>query len=81
MTTMTMTVSMSTDLGESWLYVTCCITRKHICAFGGTNAVTVMQITFGVIMEQECVYWYLLCIVYVNESVTNQLFQQKIRIK
>ena len=61
-TTMTKTVSMSTNLGESWLCVTCYITSKHICAFGGTDTVTVMQIPFGV-MEPEFVYWYLLCIV------------------
>ena len=77
---MTMTGSLSSDLGESCLYVTFCITSKHICAFGGTSTVTVMQIPFGV-MELEFVYWYLLCIVYGNESVTNQLFQQKITIK
>jgi len=62
MTTMTMTGSVSTDLGVSWLCVTCCITTKNICAFGGTSTVTVMQIPF-VVMEPEFVYWYLLCVV------------------
>ena len=35
--------------------------ETHLC-FGGTSAVTVMQISFGVV-EPEFVYWYLLCIV------------------
>jgi len=59
---MTMTGPVSTDLGESWLCVTCCMTRKHICVFGGTSKVTVMQIPF-VVMEPKFVYWYLLCVV------------------
>jgi hypothetical protein len=61
-TTMKVTGSVSTDLGGSLLCVACCITMKHICAFGGTSTVTVIQIPFGV-MEPEFVCWYLLCIV------------------
>jgi hypothetical protein len=52
---MAMTASVSTNVGKCWLRDRCWITRKHICTFGDTSSVTVMQIPLG-ILEPEFVY-------------------------